>query len=91
MPENNTGIPEDMLEAIETFDKQAKSIVQDFFSENYSQQAPERIYHYTDSTGLLGILEGGNIPLGDITVVKLPETIKPLNRGYKELHLPFSK
>jgi hypothetical protein len=59
-------LPQDMRDALTTFDAQAKAIVASFLESLESQEPPDLIYHYTNDVGLRGILETGQLWLTDI-------------------------
>lgn len=59
-------IPSALLEAIESCTKRCEAHVDKFARNLDSQPVPAHVYHYTDSTGLLGIFGSGKLRLTDI-------------------------
>ena len=57
----NTKIPQDMKDALTTFDATAEGIVKSFLQTVEAQEPPAIIYHYTNDVGLRGILETGQL------------------------------
>ena len=76
MDESDTVIPPDMLEAIEDCYKRCNAIVQNYAHKLDAQPAPAMVYHYTDSAGLLGILESGTLRLTDIFGMNDPSELR---------------
>ncbi len=68
--------PSDMRDAIVKFQAEAKQIVASFLTTLESYQAPPTVYHYTNDTGLRGILEGGHIWLTDIFSLNDPSELR---------------
>jgi hypothetical protein len=63
---NNPVIPTDMLAAIKNCDSRMDAIVEELAKHPDTQRTPSVAYHYTDGTGLFGILENRTIRLTDI-------------------------
>jgi Protein of unknown function (DUF2971) len=59
-------LPPDMLAAIEDCDARMDAIVDELATHADTQRTPSVAYHYTDGTGLFGILENRAIRLTDI-------------------------
>ncbi len=76
MAEGNTNVPADMLEAIEACYQRCAAIVDNFAIKADAQPAPASVYHYTDSAGLLGILESGKVRLTDIFGLNDPSELR---------------
>ena len=76
MDESNTNIPPDMLEAIEDCYERCNAIVQNYAHKLDAQPVPAIVYHYTDSAGLLGILESGTIRLTDMFGLNDPSELR---------------
>lgn len=65
-----------MLEAIEACYQKCEAIVDKFASKMEAEPTPATIYHYTDSAGLLGILESGKIWLTDMFGLNDPTELR---------------
>jgi hypothetical protein len=76
MDESDTNIPPDMYEAIEDCYERCNAIVQNYAHNLDTQLAPAIVYHYTDSAGLLGILESGTFRLTDIFGLNDPSELR---------------
>ncbi|SCX63746.1 Protein of unknown function [Nitrosospira sp. Nsp1] len=76
MVKSNKIVPADMLEAIESCYQRCAEHVDEFASQMDSQPAPASVYHYTNSTGLLGILESGKVRLTDIFGLNDPSELR---------------
>lgn len=76
MIKSNTIVPADMLTAIESCHQRCEAHVNEFASNMDAQPAPASVYHYTDSTGLLGILESGKIRLTNIFGLNDPSELR---------------
>ena len=76
MDESDTNIPPDMLEAIEDCYERCNAIVQNYAYKLDAQPPPAIVYHYTDSAGLLGILESGTIRLTDMFGLNDPSELR---------------
>jgi hypothetical protein len=70
------GVPADMRAAIEEFFKKAESIVSAFAGEFEKCSPPPVIYHYTNDTGLRGIIETGKLWFTDIFNLNDPSELK---------------
>jgi hypothetical protein len=77
-----TKIPEAVRDALTRFDKKADEIVNAFLATVEVQEAPPLIYHYTNDTGLRGVLESGEIWLSDIFYLNDPSE---LSHGYSHV------
>jgi hypothetical protein len=73
---SNVRVPADMVEAIERCHQRCEAIVNDFAREMDAQPAPSTIYHYTNSAGLLGILESGNVRLTNMFGLNDPSELR---------------
>jgi len=67
-------IPKDMLDAINDYKERCNKHIDDFTSN--LNEPPATIYHYTDCSGLLGILESGKIWLTDIYSLNDPSEVR---------------
>ena len=76
MVESGTNVPADMLEAIKACYQRCETLVNDFARTLDAQPVPSTVYHYTDSPGLLGILESGKVRLTDIFGLNDPSEIR---------------
>jgi len=76
MVKDDVNIPTDMLEAINDCNKRCGEVVHKFSSKIDAQPARDIVYHYTDCTGLLGILESGKIRLTDIFGLNDPSELQ---------------
>jgi hypothetical protein len=68
-----------MQDALDRFDAEADQIIATFVETQKSQDPPALIYHYTDDSGLQGILEKGKLWLTDIFSLNDPSE---LNHGF---------
>lgn len=66
MGERDIYVPEVIHAATEACELRCAEHVRNFARELDQVQAPASVYHYTDSTGLLGILQSGKIRLTDV-------------------------
>jgi hypothetical protein len=58
------------------FEKKALENIHPFLSATALKPTPERIYHYTDFSGLHGILESGNLRFGDVFAMNDPSEVQ---------------
>lgn len=72
----HTHIPADMREAIKNFDKKSEEIIHAFARDIDKQSPPPVIYHYTNDTGLRGIIETGKLWFTDIFNLNDPTELK---------------
>jgi hypothetical protein len=68
-------IPPDMRESLARFGTQAETIVGEFLTTLESAPPPEILYHYTDESGLRGILASGQLWLTDILALNDPSEL----------------
>lgn len=68
-------IPSDMQSALDRFRDEARQILNSLLSEVHSRELPPIIYHYTDDSGLKGILETGKVWLSDIFSLNDPSEL----------------
>ena len=61
-----------MADALERIDQAAEAITLNFVGELETEPAPPTLYHYTNRTGLEGILSSGTLWLGDIYTMNDP-------------------
>src|SRR5690349_14469339 len=59
-------IPPEMKAELGKFDQAAEALIASFVGPLDSEPAPPSVYHYTNDTGLRGILESGKLWLTDI-------------------------
>ena len=71
-----SGIPADMLAALDTFDKACDAGIAVFVQALEAQKPPLMIFHYTDDAGLKGILENGNIRLTSVSNLNDPAELR---------------
>src|SRR6266478_1775716 len=69
-------VPSDMRDAIIKFYSEAQEIIGSFLTKLESYQPPPLVYHYTDDTGLKGILQSGRIWLTDIFSLNDPSELR---------------
>ena len=69
-------LPEKLRNAVIKFDLEAEKITSDFVKSVEAKPPPDVIYHYTDDSGLRGILENGNLRLTDIHNLNDPSELK---------------
>jgi len=69
-------LPEDMQKAFQAFYQEGGRPVDSFLSAIEMQQPPTTIYHYTDDSGLRGILESGRLWLTDIFGLNDPSELR---------------
>src|SRR5688572_2314901 len=74
-PMTTNTVPADMLSAIEAAHDRCEEKLRSFTRPLGETPPPPRIYHYTDSAGLLGILESGRIRLTDIYGLNDPSEV----------------
>ncbi|MGA3262789.1 MAG: DUF2971 domain-containing protein [Terracidiphilus sp.] len=77
--ESKDEYPRDMQKALEKFRCEAEQIIgrdSPFVKSMTSQKPPVSIYHYTNDTGLKGILEHGTLWLSDISSLNDPSELK---------------
>jgi hypothetical protein len=70
------GLPQDMRDALSTFDTAASEIVTSFIAPLDIQEPPAVVYHYTNDVGLRGILETGRLWLSDIFSLNDPSELR---------------
>src|SRR6202035_4471293 len=68
-------VPIDMLQAAEDCRNRCQAILEQFRIEVEHSIAPDYLYHYTDETGLRGIVLGQNLWLSDIFSMNDPSEI----------------
>lgn len=68
-------VPGDMQDALERFNDDAQEIVHSFLATVESQTRPPIVYHYTNDSGLKGILETGQLWLTDIFSLNDPSEL----------------
>lgn len=68
-------LPDDMLSAMEDGYMRCETRVDAFANRLASEPPPSIVYHYTDSAGLLGILQSGTVRLTDIFGVNDPSEV----------------
>jgi hypothetical protein len=69
-------LPKDLQDVIVEFEQETDNIVNSFCNKMDSATPPGIIYHYTDASGLQGILESGKIRLTDIFNLNDPSELK---------------
>ncbi len=69
-------LPDDIQQSIEKFYREAEDIVNSFAQTLEAEPAPKILYHYTNDTGLRGILETGRLWLTDIFNLNDPTELK---------------
>jgi len=74
-PDHLAPVPQDMRDALAKFGKQAEEIVGAFLSTLEAAPSPEILYHYTDESGLKGILTSGQLWLTDILTLNDPSEL----------------
>ena len=74
MVNSDVNIPRDMLKAIEDCHERCNAHNDNFT--NKLGAVPDIVYHYTDCTGLLGILKSGKIRLTDIFSLNDPSEVQ---------------
>ena len=69
-------IPPDMQTELDKFDKGSEGVIAAFVQKLEADPPPPMLYHYTDDTGLKGILESGNIRLTSVANLNDPAELK---------------
>jgi len=69
-------LPADFQAAVDAADKQCEAIVGNFVRRIEGRAAPDLIHHYTDATGLFGILTDGRLRLTDIFGLNDPSELR---------------
>jgi len=69
-------MPQDMRDALDKFSKESQEAIEAFLAPMEALEPPPLIYHYTDDTGLRGILETGKFWLSDIFNLNDPSELK---------------
>ncbi|MGO9932761.1 MAG: hypothetical protein ACLPV8_13245 [Steroidobacteraceae bacterium] len=59
-------IPQELRLELDRFDSEADQIVRSFVGGFETAPPPSMVYHYTNASGLCGILESGQLWLSDI-------------------------
>jgi len=75
MKDQESGIPADIQDAIEQCYQRCEAVVDGLGEHTDTARTPAIAYHYTDSAGLFGILDSGNIRLTDIAGLNDPTEI----------------
>jgi hypothetical protein len=73
---HENSIPQDMREALDKFSKASQEILERFLAPMEATEPPPIIYHYTNDVGLRGILETGQLWLGDIFNLNDPSELQ---------------
>ncbi len=68
--------PPDLREALDRFSKESEETLRSFLEPMEASEPPPIIYHYTNDVGLKGILETGQLWLGDIFSLNDPSELK---------------
>jgi hypothetical protein len=68
--------PADMLRAIKSCDRKCDAVLSAFTRTLSARGTPRRLYHYTDGTGLWGILDSGAVRLADIFGLNDPSELR---------------
>src|SRR6266436_1255367 len=76
MPRTDPLIPRDMAKAITRYDAQATKILQAFVNTVEARKASPVLYHYTNDTGLAGIIESGKLWFSDIFALNDPSELR---------------
>jgi Protein of unknown function (DUF2971) len=71
-----TRIPAAMTAALKTYEHAATEILQEFVRAIEASSPPPMIYHYTDDTGLQGIIESGKLWFSDIFGLNDPSELR---------------
>lgn len=69
-------IPNELATALRRFDDKGQEVIDSLVRALDSQPAPSTIYHYTNDSGLRGILESGRLWLSDIFSLNDPSELK---------------
>jgi hypothetical protein len=75
MMEDGDKIPDDMIEGIAQFSRQASTLVNTVFQNANKKRRPKLIYHYTNDAGLMGIIEKGEFWCTHISYLNDPTEI----------------
>jgi hypothetical protein len=76
MPKSDPLIPRNMARAITRYEAEATKILQAFLNTVESKKPPPLLYHYTDDTGLAGIIESGRLRFSDIFALNDPSELR---------------
>ena len=72
----NTDIPNDLKDALDSSQLNAVEIVNSFTQHLKERESPKLIYHYTNDIGLKGIVEGGKLWMSDIFNLNDPSELR---------------
>jgi len=76
MPRISTRIPQNMAQALKRYEGAATDVLQSFIKTVEAKPPPRMLFHYTDGTGLRGIVEQGTLWLSDIFGLNDPSELR---------------